>query len=67
MALLQISEPNVKRRLPYALADMDGMAYVRTAQGETQITQYLDAENQPEQAAQVVRAWMFVDKLLKTI
>jgi molecular chaperone HscB len=34
---------------------------------ETEITQAFDVNDAPEQAAQLVRAWMFVDKLLKTV
>jgi molecular chaperone HscB len=39
----------------------------QVAQYETQIAQAFDVDNAPEQAAQLVRAWMFVDKLLKTL
>jgi molecular chaperone HscB len=34
---------------------------------ETQIAKAFDIDQLPEQAAQLVRAWMFVDKLLKTL
>ncbi len=39
----------------------------QVAHYERLITQALDTDNQPDQAAQCVRAWMFVDKLLKTL
>jgi molecular chaperone HscB len=39
----------------------------QVAQYERHIALALDADNQPDQAAQCVRAWMFVDKLLKSI
>ncbi len=39
----------------------------QAAQYETQIAQAIDSDNKPETAAQLVRAWMFVDKLQKQI
>ncbi len=34
---------------------------------EAQTAKAFDVDNQPEQAAQLVRAWMFVDKFLNTL
>jgi molecular chaperone HscB len=39
----------------------------QVAQYDAQITRALDEDNLPEHAAQLVRAWMFVDKLLKSL
>jgi molecular chaperone HscB len=39
----------------------------QAAQLEAQIAQAFDLDKAPDQAAQLVRAWMFVDKLIKSI
>jgi molecular chaperone HscB len=39
----------------------------QAAQFEAQITQAFDMDSAPEKAAQLVRAWMFVDKLLQQL